>query len=204
MIVGLCKSLPGRYKLFACILIVISFTVTCTNNKLKQGGNNFSQQDTANWPASFGFGRTATTEEIEAIDIDIMPDGTGLPSGSGNAFEGKIIYTVKCAACHGATGREGPFNRLVGPMGDTSKAKTIGNYWPYSTTVFDYIRRAMPQTAPGSLNDNEVYSLTAYLLYANKIIDSTVEISADNLAKIEMPAKKFFVKDDRHGGSEIR
>jgi len=196
---------PYLTENLACILFVVSFTMmTCTNNKLKQADYNFSRTDTTDWPESFGFGRTAAIDEIDSIDIDIMPDGTGLPPGSGNVFEGKIIYVAKCSACHGATGREGPFNPLVGPMGDTSKAKTIGNYWPYPTTIFDYIRRAMPQTTPGSLNNNEVYSLTAYLLYANRIIDSTVEISADNLAKIEMPAKKLFVNDDRHGGAEIR
>ena len=89
-------------------------------------------------------------------------------------------------------------------MGDTAKAKTIGNYWPYSTTVFDYIKRTMPYNAPGTLTDDEVYSVTAYLLSANKIIDSTTQLNAGNLYKVIMPARQYFVNDDRHGGNEIR
>jgi hypothetical protein len=107
-------------------------------------------------------------------------------------------------ACHGRTGVEGPFARLVGPMGDTTKAKTIGNYWPYATTLFDYTRRAMPWNAPGSLSANEVYSLTAFLLQANRIIDSNTVLTAANLPKVIMPARQFFVPDDRKGGPEIK
>jgi len=152
----------------------------------------------------FGFGRPATPQEIAALDVAIRPDGKGLPPGSGTAREGKVIYAIKCAACHGKTGTEGPFSRLVGPMGDTTRAKTIGNYWPYATTLFDYTRRAMPYNAPGSLSTAEVYSLTAYLLSANRIIDSGEVITSHNLAGIVMPAKKLFIPDDRKGGPEIR
>ena len=111
---------------------------------------------------------------------------------------------IKCATCHGRTGVEGPQARLVGAMDDTTKAKTIGNYWPYATTLFDYTRRAMPYNAPGSLTAKEVYGLTAFLLYANKIIDSNKIIDAKSLPAIVMPAKKLFVSDDRHGGPEVR
>jgi len=89
-------------------------------------------------------------------------------------------------------------------MGDTTKTKTIGNYWPYSTTLFDYIRRAMPYNAPGSLKDNEVYSLSAYLLYINKIIDSTTIMNRSTLPEVKMPAQPYFVNDDRRGGPEVR
>jgi cytochrome c len=89
-------------------------------------------------------------------------------------------------------------------MGDTTKAKTIGNYWPYATTLFDYVRRAMPYNAPGSLTANEVYDLTAFLLYANKIIDSAKLVDARSLPAIVMPARQFFVTDDRKGGPEVR
>jgi cytochrome c len=89
-------------------------------------------------------------------------------------------------------------------FGDTVKAKTIGNYWPYATTVFDYIRRAMPYNAPGSLTNEEVYSLTAFLLWRNGIIDSTKEINAHNLAAVVMPAKALYINDDRRGGDEVR
>jgi len=110
----------------------------------------------------------------------------------------------KCSACHGVRGKNGPYSVLVGEMGDTTKAKTIGNYWPYSTTIFDYVRRAMPFNAPGSLTDNEVYSLTAYLLHENRIIDSNLVINSVSLPRIIMPAKKMYVTDDRCGGAEIK
>ncbi|HEY6901253.1 MAG TPA: cytochrome c [Puia sp.] len=152
----------------------------------------------------FGFGRPASAKAIAAMDETIRPDGRGLPAGSGRASAGRTIYLQKCAACHGKTGVEGPFMRLVGPMGDTTKAKTIGNYWPYATTLFDYTRRAMPYNAPGSLTNEEVYHLTAYLLAANKIIDTAMVVNANNLAGIEMPAKKLFIPDDRKGGPEVR
>ncbi|HEY4334442.1 MAG TPA: cytochrome c [Puia sp.] len=152
----------------------------------------------------FGFGRPATPKEISTMDLTIRPDGKGLPPGSGIASKGRAIYLLKCAACHGKTGVEGPFSRLVGPMGDTTRAKTIGNYWPYATTLFDYTRRAMPFNAPGSLSNADVYNLTAFLLAANKIIDSNKVIDSHNLAAITMPAQKLFIPDDRKGGPEIR
>lgn len=158
----------------------------------------------SDWPSRFGFGKTATSRQIDSLNISIAPDGKGLPSGSGNAATGRAIYLAKCAACHGETGAEPTPNRLVAPMGDTSHVKTIGNYWPYATTVFDYIRRAMPFNAPGSLSNEEVYSLTAFLLYRNEVIDSTVLLNAVNLPQIVMPAKKYYVDDDRRGGNEVR
>ncbi|MET0300164.1 MAG: cytochrome c [Flavitalea sp.] len=162
------------------------------------------QQNHKDWPAKFGFGVKATSDDISKLDIDISPDGTGLPAGKGVASDGRKIFALKCAVCHGATGKEGPQNKLVTTWPDTARDKTIGNYWPYATTVFDYIRRSMPLNAPGSLSDEDVYSLTAYLLSQNKIIDSVTIISAHNLAKIEMPAKKYYVNDTRRGGHEIR
>jgi cytochrome c len=169
-------------------------------------------EDTLAKPATFGWGRVATAQEIAAWDIDVRPDGMGLPAGSGNAWTGKAIYAAKCAACHGKTGIEGPYNRLVtvsngkklpAKEGATAE-KTIGNYWPYATTVFDYIRRAMPFNEPGSLSDEEVYSLTAFLLQANQLIDSSAVMNAETLPKVVMPAQKLFVPDDRQGGPEVR
>ena len=156
------------------------------------------------WPPVFGFGHAATPAGIAALDDAISPDGKGLPPGSGKASAGRLVYVIKCAACHGKTGVEGPFARLVGIMGDTTRAKTIGNYWPYATTIFDYTRRAMPYNAPGSLTNEELYSLTAFLLAANHIIDSNAVLDSHNLAGIEMPAKKLFIPDDRKGGPEIK
>lgn len=144
-------------------------------------------------PTRFGFGRPATIREIDSMAIAIKPDGRGLPPGHGDPAAGAILYKLQCASCHGATGREGPFPKLVAAPGESNKAKTIGNYWPYATTVFDYIRRAMPLNAPGSLTNDEVYSLTAYLLNANKIIDDKTIIDSTTLPRIAMPARKNYI-----------
>lgn len=156
------------------------------------------------WPEHFGFGKTATTRQIDSVNISIAPDGKGLPAGSGNAAAGEVIYLAKCAACHGETGAEPTPNRLVATLADTVRTKTIGNYWPYATTVFDYIRRAMPFNAPGSLTNEEVYSVTAFLLYRNEIISDTLQLNAVNLPLIRMPARKYYVNDDRRGGNEVK
>lgn len=161
-----------------------------------------NRPDTIDFPTRFGFGRPATAAEITAWDIDISPDGTGLPAGTGTVKTGRSIYAAKCAVCHGLKG-EGPQNRLVATS-FTANEKAIGNYWPYATTIFDYIRRTMPYNAPGSLTNEEVYSLTAFLLQANKIIDSTAVINAKTLPKVVMPAHKLFVPDDRKGGREVK
>lgn len=170
---------------------------------------NTNFADTTKWPASFGFGRAANDGEIKLWDIDIRPDGLGLPPGSGNAVQGKAIYALKCAACHGAEGKELPSVKLPAPalVSDTtagSKPKTIGNYWPYATTVFDYVRRTMPYNLPGSLSDNDVYSITAYLLSANQIIKPTTIMDAHTLPAVVMPAKKLYIRDDRKGGPEVK
>jgi cytochrome c len=158
-------------------------------------------------PPRFGIGRAATPAEIAAWDIDVGPDGVGLPPGSATSADGAPIYAARCAACHGKSGKEGPNDRLVGrlpddafPFGrDASAPHTIGNYWPYATTVFDYIRRAMPSDAPGSLKDNEVYAVTAYLLYLNDLIPADAVVDAASLPKVKMPARDRFVPDARGG-----
>ena len=153
-------------------------------------------------PARFGLGRAATAAEIKAWDIDVMPDGDGLPPGRGTPAGGAKIYARQCAACHGPSGTEGPFDRLVGR--DRAPGRTIGNYWPYATTLYDYIHRAMPLGAPGSLTPDEVYSLVAYLLWRNEIIEATAVIDGRTLPGVVMPARDRFVVDDRRGGPEIR
>lgn len=170
--------------------------------------------DTADWPASFGFGRPASPERIAAWDIDVRPDGEGLPPGNGTVAEGEAIYARKCASCHGATGTEGPDARLVGrvpddgfPFGENWEQwdnKTIGSYWPYATTLWDYIHRAMPQTAPGSLTPDEVYALTAFLLHLNEIIPEDAVMNAESLPRVEMPARERFIVDDRLDYQKVR
>lgn len=150
-------------------------------------------------PDRFGIGRPATPDEIAARDIDIMPDGHGLPPGRGTPAEGAAVYATKCARCHGATGREGPNDALVGReprdfgfSRDGRARRTIGNYWPYASTVFDYIRRAMPPDAPGSLTNDEVYALTAHLLHLNELVPADAVMDAASLPKVAMPARDRF------------
>ena len=164
------------------------------------------------YPETYGHGRIPSATEISEWDIDIRPDGEGLPVGTGSVEEGRDLYAAQCAICHGARGVGGPFDVLAGrvdndgfPFADApATKKTIGNYWPYATTIFDYTRRAMPQDRPGSLADDEVYALTAYLLFLNGLLDSDARLDRTSLPKIEMPSRDRFVPDDRRGGAEIR
>jgi len=140
--------------------------------------------------------------ETQLVDFDqiIDADGSGLPTGSGTAAEGEPIYNAKCQACHGASG-EGlsAATRLTrGSLhNEGTPVKTVGSYWPYATTIFDFVRRAMPADAPKSLTDLEVYKLTAYLLYMNGIIEKDYQLDRDNLASIDMPNSDGFV-DQSH------
>jgi hypothetical protein len=171
-----------------------------------------ARQGTEGQPQRFGFGRPATEAEIAAWDIDVTPDGQGLPVGSGTVEQGHQLYIEKCGMCHGANGQGQPFDQLVGrepregfPFGnEPALARTIGNYWPFATTLYDYTFRAMPFDAPGTLEPNEVYSLTAYLLYLNDIISEDAVMNADTLPRVAMPARDKFVTDDRRGGTELR
>ncbi len=149
---------------------------------------------------TYGVGRTPSAEAIRAWDIAIGPEGKELPPGRGTAKEGATIYAERCAACHGQTGTEGPFNRLVGGQGtlNTNRpVKTVGSYWPFATTIWDYINRAMPVDNPGSLAPNQVYALTAFLLYRNGIIQETDVMDAESLPKVRMPNREGFVPDPR-------
>src|ERR1700683_2417503 len=121
----------------------------------------------------YDFGRPATPAEIAGWDIDVSPDGAGLPPGHGDVNQGEAIFAAKCAACHGAHGEGKPMDRLVGGFGtifDKKSERTIGSFWPYATTLFDFIHRAMPLDAPQSLTPEETYALCAYLLFLNKIL----------------------------------
>ncbi len=162
--------------------------------------------------SGFGFGREPTEEEIQRLDIDVMPDGTGLPPGEGTVERGRELYYQLCAACHGVTGTEGPNDVLVGrepregfPFArDPSLRKTIGNYWPYATTIYDYTYRAMPFDEPGSLEPDQVYSLVAFILHMNELIEEDVVIDKNSLPEVAMPARDRFVPDNRTGGAELK
>jgi cytochrome c len=163
----------------------------------------------------YGLGRAATAAEIAAQNIDVGPDGEGLPPGSGTAAQGAAIYQAKCAMCHGPTGQGMPpaFPLLISRdpkaegfkfAADPKLPKSIGNYWPDATTVFDYVRRAMPLLQPGSLTNDEVYALTAHLLAANDVIPKTATLDSASLMQVKMPYRDKFVPDNRKGGAEVK
>ena len=135
-------------------------------------------------------------EDLAGFDLIATPDGSGFPAGSGTASEGKSVYDINCAVCHGAEG-EGTSGSTVIVGGDMQSEgpplRTVGSYWPYASTVFDFIRRAMPATAPKSLSDEQVYQVTAYVLFMNDIIDEETELNADSLPRIIMPNADGFI-----------
>jgi cytochrome c len=141
-------------------------------------------------------GKPLDEAAIANWDISILPDGTGLPKGSGTSAQGAAIFAEKCSACHGDNGKGGVAAALVGDRklaGISASQKTIKNFWPYATTIFDFIRRAMPFTAPRSLSDDEVYALTAYILAENKLIDANDTMNAETLPKVKMPNRDNFI-----------
>lgn len=145
-------------------------------------------------------GRVATAQEVAAWDISIPPDGAGLPAGSGTAKQGEAVYVAQCLACHGPKGVGKPADRLVGGVGSLATEKpvrTVGSYWPYATTLFDYTRRSMPATRPLSLTNEEVYAVTAYLLYLNGIIGENTQMNATTLPQVKMPNRDGFVDMSR-------
>lgn len=150
---------------------------------------------------TFHLGRRATADEIHAWDIDVRPDGVGLPPGKGSVAEGEKLFTDHCASCHGDFGEgRDRWPVLAGGM-DTLKAerpvKTVGSYWPYLSTVFDYVRRAMPFGDARSLGDNDVYALTAYILFLNNLVKEDFTLSAENFASVHLPNEANFIPDNR-------
>ena len=202
-------SLGGRVRgLLAATTLVL---YGCGPDTADRGGS-VVRSGTPAWPASFAIGQDATPAEIAVLDIDFGPDGAGAPPGSGSVAEGKAVYDLKCSVCHGPTGTEGPNDRLVGrlpddgfPFGETRGIrKTVGNYWPYATTIFDYVNRTMPMSAPGSLTADEVYAVAAYILFLNEIIPEDAVMDAQTLPAVVMPARDRFVPDNRVGGPQVR
>jgi len=148
-----------------------------------------------------GLGRAATPDEVAAWDIDIRPDGAGLPEGSGSVFDGEEIYTERCAVCHGdfgeAVGRWPVLAGGQGTLASQNPVKTVGSYWPYLSTVWDYVHRAMPFGDAQSLTADETYALTAYILYLNDLADDEFELTRDNFTDVVMPNADGFYPDDR-------
>jgi cytochrome c len=146
-------------------------------------------------------GRLATADEIASWDISIGPSGAGLPPGSGTPKQGEAVYAGKCVACHGEKGVGKPNDQLVGGRGslsgDQAPIKTVGSFWPYATTLFDYVRRAMPLGAPKSLSDDEVYAVAAYILRLNDIIGEADVMDAHTLPEVQMPNRDGFISFSR-------
>jgi S-disulfanyl-L-cysteine oxidoreductase SoxD len=148
----------------------------------------------------YGIGRSATPAEIAGWNIDIDRDGNNLPPGSGSVSHGREVFEQQCTACHGGKGEGGVGDRLVGGQGTLATPKpvrTVGSYWPYASTLFDYIRRAMPQNAPQSLSNEDVYAVSAYILNLNGLLAADATLDARTLAAIKMPNRSMFVGDPR-------
>lgn len=146
-------------------------------------------------------GRRASRSEVAAADITVFPDGSGLPAGRATAREGRLVYGQHCAACHGDKGQgSDDFPGLaggVGSLGGGTPLLTVGSYWPYATTLWDYTRRAMPYPRPGSLTPQEVYAVTAYVLYLNGIVEEDSVLDQNTLPKVRMPNRDGFIADPR-------
>ena len=166
----------------------------CSGAAMTGGGGTIRLADNTSGPK---LGTPLTPAETAAWDISVFPDGRGLPPGKGTAREGRKVYDTQCAKCHGAGGQGATAEELVGgSLKGPEPDKTIGTYWPYATTIFDVTKRSMPMQAPGSLSDDEVYAVTAYLLFANKIIAEDVEINGKTLPLIQMPNRDGFDRID--------
>ena len=150
--------------------------------------------------STYGIGRSATPAEIAGWNIDIDRDGNNLPPGSGSVSRGHEVFDQQCASCHGANGEGGLGERLVGGQGTLATpepVQTVGSYWPYAPTLFDYIRRAMPQNAPQSLSNDDVYAVSAYILNLNGLLPADATLDAKTLSAIKMPNRSMFVGDPR-------
>ena len=143
-------------------------------------------------------GTAVSAEEVARWDISIPPSGAGLPKGSGTARQGLQVYEQKCVACHGAKGAGKPADVLVGGVGSLASKtplRTVGSYWPYATTLFDYVRRAMPIANPLSLSDDEVYAVSAYVLFLNGIVGEDAQMNAQTLPQVKMPNRDGFISE---------
>ncbi|WP_439369584.1 c-type cytochrome [Bradyrhizobium sp. PMVTL-01] len=160
----------------------------------------WASSNAAQGQSPYGIGRPATTAEIAGWNIDVGRDGSNLPEGSGSVSQGRAVFAQQCASCHGEKGEGGLGDRLAGGQGTIGTARpirTVGSYWPYAPTLFDYIRRAMPQNAPQSLSDEDVYAVSAFILNMNGLVGADTILDAKSLAAVKMPNRDGFVGDAR-------
>ena len=199
------RARPGRFRALVAVLVLLASVMGVATIVAQQNapGATTTPRKTVPpararkvTPRGPGLGVPATPAQIESADVSIGPDGAGLPPGSGTPAQGEAIFNTKCIACHGPQGTGTVNDQLVGGRGtltSTTPIKTIGSYWPYATTVFDYVRRAMPYPTPHSLSDQEVYALTAYLLSLNGVIAKDAVMDAKTLPQVKMPNRGNFI-----------
>jgi cytochrome c553 len=188
------KGRSMRTPVRVALAALLSLTALASCSSIAPGGQYAE--------ASHDIGTPVTDQDLAAWNIDVAPDGRGLPAGSGDVATGAHLFAAKCAACHGAQGQGGLGDPLIGGQGTLASAKpkrTVGSYWPYATTLFDYIRRAMPYNAPESLSADEVYALSAFLLNQNGIVPANTRFDAASLPRVVMPNHDGFVVDPRPG-----
>ncbi|WP_244140175.1 cytochrome c [Caballeronia sp. BCC1704] len=193
-----------KHRLLRPLMIGVAAVslAACSTPARDDGSQNALTHDPTQRAAIDAIGTPLNATEIAAWNIDVAPDGRGLPAGSGDVATGAHIFAAKCAACHGANGEGGLGDRLIGGRGTLASDKpvrTVGSYWPYATTLFDYIRRAMPYNAPQSLSADEVYALSAWILNRNGIVPDDARLDAHSLAAIRMPNRDGFLPDPRPG-----
>lgn len=174
-----------RYFNIALLIATIGMQLGCTSGYQTR--------------SPIGLGKPITENQIQAWNIDVGPSGVGLPPGSSTAISGEKLYQQQCASCHGDQGQGGVANRLVGggALNTDKPVKTVGSFWPYSTTIFDYVKRTMPHQSPQSLTNDQVYAATAYILYLNKIIEKDAVMDAKTLPLVKMPNKDGFIRIER-------
>ena len=207
------SRIVGVRRWQAAALLAMAATMSACETKTASVQNTPASSARAEAPPSYGLGHAPSAVQLAAVDIDANGSGVGLPPGQGTAALGTGLFAQKCAFCHGPHGEgQGPYPQLIGRTpdagfvfaSDAKAPKTIGNYWPYATTVYDYVHRAMPFNAPGSLTPDETYSIVAYLLSENGVIAPSAVMNAKTLPAVQMPARPHFVPDNRTGGKTFR
>lgn len=198
----------------ACLLVMACSTPNGSGAPAANGPKTERPATPAGWPETYALGHAASADSIALLDTDVDTTGAGLPQGHGTAAEGAVVYAAKCAGCHGPKG-EGipPSPMLIQPIIATDSfpwatkpgaPKTVGNYWPFATTLYGYIRHSMPQTSPGSLSSTEVYQVVAYLLAENGVLARDAVLDAKTLPAVKLPMRGRLVIDTRRGGAEVR